>query len=347
MPLFQSMVVFEPAGLQQQLEAAGGDWRTRRVESCSQTNLPITLIAYGETRLRLQIQFDRLQFDKPTITRMLGHLARLLDAMAEKPGCHLRELPMLGEDERRQLLVDWNDTTVDFPRDKTIHELFEQQVQRTPDQVAVEQGDASLTYRQLDERAGQLARFLIGQGAGPDVIVAMYIGRSVEVAVSLLGILKANAAFLPLDPAYASPRISHMLESSRDPILITQAALVDQLPKTSGQVVCIDDDWQRIESAAGPSRAAHAKPDDLMYVMFTSGSTGRPKGVQITNRNVVNYVSDYLARTKLGREDRVGGISALSFDIAVEEIFPTLLSGATLVFRDEDTIKAPLILVLP
>src|SRR5215213_10341855 len=174
---------------------------------------------------------------------MLGHLQTLLDAMAAHSDARLSELLLLTESERRRVLVEWNDTRTEYPRDRCVHELFEERAQRTPDAVAVAFEDQRLTYRELDRRANQLAHHLRALGVGPEVLVGICVERSLEMVVGLLGILKAGGAYVPLDPAYPEERISFMLEDAKASVLLTQQRLLEGLPKHGAEVVRLDADW--------------------------------------------------------------------------------------------------------
>ncbi|HEX8355631.1 MAG TPA: condensation domain-containing protein, partial [Pyrinomonadaceae bacterium] len=235
-------------------------------------------------------------FDAATVERMGGHLRTLLEAVVADPGRRVSEHPLLGEDERRRLLVEFNDTRRDYPRDLCLHELFGRQVGRTPDAVALAHDGGQLTYAELDGRAERLARHLRLLGVGPEVRVAIFMSRSVEMVVSILGVLKAGGCYVPLDPEYPLGRLSFMLEDSGAAVVLTLEGLLDSLPSHRAQEVCVDSEWEAI-SAAGADGGddpgvggIRPDPDGLAYVMYTSGSTGTPKGVSVTHRNVTRLV---------------------------------------------------------
>jgi surfactin family lipopeptide synthetase A len=275
-------------------------------------------------------------FNESTITRMLGHWQILLESIVVDPEQHLAELPLLTEAERQQLLVEWNATSTAYPRDMCVHQLFEGQVERTPDALALVFEDVELTYRELNARANRLARYLRQLGVGPEVLVALCMERSLEMVVGLLGILKAGGAYVPLDPTYPSERLSFMLEDARVSVLLTQQRLATQLPTHGVNVVCLDADVTELMQQSDANPIPMAASDNLAYVIYTSGSTGRPKGVQILHRAVVNFLMSMCQQPGLTAEDTLLAVTTLSFDIAALELFLPLIVGACLILADHD-----------
>src|SRR5919112_1141017 len=291
--------------------------------------------------LKGRLVYNADLFEYVTIERMLGHLKTLLKGIVEDPDQRLSELPLLSEAERHQLLFEWNDTRAEYPEDRCVHELFEERARRTPDAVAVMFEERQLTYRELDRRANQLAHYLRALGVGPDVLVGICVERSLEMAVGLLGILKTGGAYVPLDPAYPEERLSFMLEDAKAPVLLTLERLVEGLPYNHGaEVVRLDADWPIIARNAEENVTGGATADDLAYVIYTSGSTGRPKGVMIEHRALSSYVAAAIAAYEMTASDRVLQFASLSFDASVEEIFPTLTCGGTLVLRSDRTVES-------
>ncbi len=280
-------------------------------------------------------------FDDATIERMLGHLQTLLRGIVEEPDRHLSELPLLSEAERHRLLFEWNDTATEYPRDRCVHELFEEQVERTPDAVAVMFEEQQLTYRELNRRANQLAHHLRALDVGPEVLVGICVERSLEMVVGLLGILKAGGTYVPLNPSYPAARLKFILEDTQAPVLLTQERLVEGLPdEHSTKVVRLDADWPVIARKAEENVASRATTDNLAYVIYTSGSTGQPKGVMIEHRALSGYVAAAIAAYEMTASDRVLQFASLSFDASVEEIFPSLTCGGTLVLRSDRMIDS-------
>jgi len=274
-------------------------------------------------------------FDAPTIARLADHFRTLLEGVVADPDQPISALPLLTDAERRQLLVDWNNTRTDYPHDTCIHELFAAQAARTPDAIAVVYEDDQLTYAELDQRANQLAHYLRRRGVGPDVLVGLCVERSVEMVVALLGILKAGGAYVPLDPAYPAERLAFMLQDSQAPVLLSQQWLRDRLPAYDGAIVLIDAD---AAIAAAPVEAPPdgATPATLAYVLYTSGSTGRPKGVRIPHRALTNLLASMREEPGITAADTLLAVTTLSFDIAALELYLPLIAGARLVVVSRD-----------
>src|SRR6266516_2779503 len=248
---------------------------------------------------------------------------------------HPSEMPLLTESEWQLLLVEWNKTTTDYPKHQCLHQLFEAQVERTPDTVAVVSEEQYLAYRVLNARANQLAHHLQALGVGPEVLVGICMERSLEMIVGLLGVLKAGGAYVPLDPLYPPERLAFIMQDSQITVVLTQERLRLWMPEHSVQVVSLDADWEAIaqESEAAPMSGVAA--ENLVYVIYTSGSTGHPKGVLITHRSLVNESLAFKEYFDLQANDRILQFASIGFDVAAEEIFPSLLSGATIVLRPD------------
>jgi amino acid adenylation domain-containing protein len=270
-------------------------------------------------------------FDKETISRMVGHFQTLLEDIVANPQARISELPILTEPERYQILVEWNDTKVNYPLNKSLHQLFEEQVERTSEAIAVVFEHQKLTYEQLNSQANQLARYLQQLGVKPETLVGICVKRSLEMVVGLLGILKAGGAYVPLDPDYPSERLAYMLEDSQIPVLLTQGNLSNQLPTHQAQVICLDTDWQKIAQHGRENLVCEVTPDNLAYVIYTSGSTGKPKGAMNTLRGICNRLLWMQDTYKLDSSDRVLQKTPFSFDVSVWEFFLPLLTGACLV----------------
>jgi amino acid adenylation domain-containing protein len=328
-PLFQVMFVLQNAPAQP-LTLPG--LTLSRLEIPHQTaKFDLTLSLTERTEgLTGSLEYSTDLFDDDTIGRMLGHFEMLLEGIATDPGRRLSELPLLTPAERRQLLVDWNDTRTDYPGDACIHELFETQAAQTPDAVAVVFEDQALTYRELDRRANYLARHLQHRGVGPNLFAAVCFERSSEMVIALLAILKAGGAYLPLDPSDPPERLAFMLSDAQAAVILTQRRLVDRLPKTALPVLYLDDQqWQTLPTGEA-SPASAAAPGNLAYVAYTSGSTGQPKGVCVPHRSVVRLVkgTDY---ARLTAEETFLQLAPLAFDAATFEIWGCLLNGGRLV----------------
>jgi amino acid adenylation domain-containing protein/natural product biosynthesis luciferase-like monooxygenase protein len=290
----------------------------------------LTLII-SETRAGLHGTFEYSTdlFDESTIARLIDHFKTLLERVVTDPDRRLSELPLLREGERRRLLKEWNDTAVEYPRDKCLHELFAEQAERTPDTVAVVFEDQQLSYGELDQRSNQVAHHLRGLGMGAEVVVGLCVERSLEMVVGLLAILKAGGAYLPLDPSYPPERLAYMLADARAPIVVAQGALLEQVPPPATQVVRLDAEWEEIARQPVSAPASEAGPDTLAYVIYTSGSTGKPKGVMVEHRGLTNLAQAQASGFGVRSGSRVLQFARLSFDASISEIAMTL-GGATL-----------------
>ncbi len=334
-PLFDSILMFDNYQLDELLKRQGGKWATRSFRLYEQTGYPITLTVYSGTELCLQIEFDRSLYRADAIQRMLGHLRTLLESMPDGAGMRVGDLCIVTPEEVHQLTVEWNQTAQDYPTQSTVHGLFELQVQRSPEAVAVACNDR-LTYAELNRRANQLADLLQRRGVKPETLVGLCVERSLEMVVAALGILKAGGAYVPLDPAFPKERLALILEDSRANILVTQRDVTRCLPEFSGQIVYLDD--PELSTCAVDDVTSGATPDNLAYVIFTSGSTGRPKGVQIEHRSVVNFLESMRREPGLTAADTLLAVTTLSFDIAGLELFLPLIAGARVAIATREAV---------
>ena len=254
--------------------------------------------------------------------------------MESRPG--LESSAALTEAEERKILVEFNRTWANHRRDLCVHQLFEAQVERTPDATAVVYEEQRLTYRELNLRANRLAHYLRNGGAGPEVLVGICLERSPDMLIGILGILKAGAAYVPLDPAYPEDRLAVILEDSKAPLLLTQKSLLATLPQHAGQAVCMDTDWPAIAEEPAGNPQSGVKPGNLSYVLFTSGSTGRPKGVQVEHRNLVSFLAAMQVRPGITANDALLAVTTLCFDIAGLELYLPLISGAKVVLATRE-----------
>jgi amino acid adenylation domain-containing protein/FkbH-like protein/non-ribosomal peptide synthase protein (TIGR01720 family)/FkbM family methyltransferase len=286
-------------------------------------------------------QYNTDLFDEDRIARMTGHFQTLLAGIVANPEESVGTLPLLTERERHQLLVEWNDTHIPYPDTKTIHQVFEEQVEQTPDAIALVYENESLTYRELNDRANQLAHYLQSLGVGTEVLVGICVERSPQMIIGMLAILKAGGAYVPLDSSYPQERLAYMLNDSQVSILLTQKQLVDQIPETNAQIVFLDTDWKEVISKYSQENpTSKASNHHLAYVIYTSGSTGKPKGITVTNQAVNRLVcnTNYV---KLTANHRVAQASNAAFDAATFEIWGALLNGARLVGLTKEVLLSP------
>jgi amino acid adenylation domain-containing protein/FkbH-like protein len=289
---------------------------------------------------RVRCEYNTDLFEAASVGRLLANFEVLLKGIIANPYCRLSRLPLLTEEERTQVVVEWNQSDAEYPRQECIHALFEAQVLQRPNATALTFGTQSLTYQELNTRANQLAHSLRECNVGPDVPVAICLQRSAEMVVGALAVLKAGGAYVPLDPAYPKERLVFMLDDTRAPILLTQQSVLSKLSSGFTKVFCLDADWDRIARESKENLPNVATPENLAYVMYTSGSTGKPKGVAVTHRAVNRLVlnTNYLA---FGPEHRLAQVSNFSFDAATFEIWGALLNGGQLVGITHDVALSP------
>ncbi|HQE20197.1 MAG TPA: condensation domain-containing protein, partial [Aggregatilineales bacterium] len=340
-PLFKSILVFENFPVAGAMSRHEGDLRIEDVRFIEQTEFPLTFVSGVGDEMLLKIAYDGQVVSRDTVTRILGHLATLLEGIAAAPDGTLADLPMLTEAERRQVVVEWNRTDAPFPADKCAHELFEAQAASTPEAIALAFEDQTMTYAELNARANRLARTLQARGVGPETIVGVAIDRSFDMIVAVLGILKAGGAYLPLDPSYPPERLGYIVEDSGIKLLVTHASLVDGLPEHRAEMLCLDVDWPQIEQASAENPESGAMPGSLAYVIYTSGSTGQPKGSLLEHRGLSNLATGYVNALGIRPGSRVLQFFSFGFDGSLLEIFPTLTSGATLVLARRETLLSP------
>jgi amino acid adenylation domain-containing protein/non-ribosomal peptide synthase protein (TIGR01720 family) len=293
-----------------------------------------------EQGLLTKFEYNTDLFDADTITRMARHFQTLLWEIVTNQEQPISELPLLTEVERHQLLVEWNNTQIEYPQDKSIHQLFEAQVELTPEVVAVVFDEQHLTYRELNQRANQLAHYLQTLGVGKETLVGIYVERSLEMIVGLLGILKAGSAYVPLDPGYPVERLNFMLSDSQVSVLLTQQKLLENLQTSKTNLVCLDKDWQEISQYSQENLVNTVTPQDLAYVIYTSGSTGQPKGVMIQHLSLVSFTEIIKGEYGITNKERILQFASISFDVAAEEIYPCITSGATLVLRTDEMLAS-------
>ena len=331
-PLFQVMFILHDSQGVSQVSKVSGNNELETGSSKFDLTLVLSENADGLDAL---IEYSTDLFEAATIRRLGAYFSRLLEAGVEQPEKTIADLPMLPPAERQQLLADWNDTAAEIPtKDFCLHQLIEQQALKTPKRVALVFDGQELTYGYLDRRANQLAHHLKSVGVGPDVLVGVYVQRSLEMMVGMLAILKAGGAYVPIDPSYPSARIALVIEDSHLEFVLTTESIRAGLPSSPARVISLDGDAKAIAAQATAAVPTSANKNNLAYVIYTSGSTGKPKGVMVEHRNVVNFFAGM---------DRVIGVdpgvwlavTSISFDISVLELFWTLTRGFKVVIHPE------------
>jgi amino acid adenylation domain-containing protein len=333
--LFDSLVVFENQDFHTALKATAECWKTREWHLLEQTNFPLTFAVYGNPEMLLKLEFDRSRFTNESARRILKHGRQLFESIAARPQQKTSDLTLLTPAERQQVLVEWNATEWAYPLETSLAGLVEAQVKRTPDAIAVVFGEQQLTYRELNERANQLAYELHKHGAGPDQLVGLCVERSTDMIVALLAIVKAGSGYLPLDPLLPAERLGYMLEDSGVRVLVTEQSLQGELPAFAGTTILLEDaDWQK---NGCDNLAVALGPEHLAYVIYTSGSTGKPKGVQVTRRALINLLWSMREWLQLTNRDRLLAVTTVSFDIAGADVWLPLLVGAQTVVASRES----------
>ncbi|MFY0568156.1 non-ribosomal peptide synthase/polyketide synthase [Archangium lansingense] len=337
-PLFDSLLVFENYPLDTTMAGSASSLQVRDLQGLEHTNYPLTLSVIPGNALRLRAVYHAPRFEHASMQRLLEHWRNALHALPT--ASRVGDIALLSEAERQQVLVEWNQERTDYPREKCVHTLFEEQVEHTPDAVAVDFDGVRLTYRELNRRANQLAHRLLKLGVEPGARVGLCVERSAHMVVGMVATLKAGGAYVPLDPSYPKERLAFMVEDSSLTVLLTQESLAGSLPESAARVVCLDAAGEGLDAEPESNPSSGAQATHPIYVIYTSGSTGRPKGVCVPHRGVVRLVrnTNFIHLTP---EDRIAQASNASFDAATFEVWGALLNGATLVGMSRDVVLSP------
>jgi amino acid adenylation domain-containing protein/non-ribosomal peptide synthase protein (TIGR01720 family) len=332
--LFNTLLVYENYPVDQSLRDTGWSLKIVDVQSFEKPNYPISIIACMGDRLNISALYDPSRISEGAAERLLGHMQTVLESIPQYATRPLTGIPLLSTAELNTILVEWNQTRRQYESRVCIHEMFEQQVERTPNAVAAAYAEEEMCYAELNKKANQMAHYLRKEGVGPEVRVGICVERSVEMVIGLLGILKAGAAYVPMDPAYPRDRLKYMVEDGQVEVMLTQERLLERLPEYEGKVICLDTEWHLISTQNDVNLIPALTSDSLAYVIYTSGSTGQPKGVLVTHDNLVNstfsrlhYYGDPVSCFLL--------LSSYAFDSSVAGIFWTLCAGGTLAIPTE------------
>ena len=329
-PLFQVMFILQNAPMEN-LELPGVNIKVFSSDIV-QAKFDLTL-SMMETEKGLTASWDYNSdlFNDRTITVMAGHFQNILTAIVTNPQIQINQIPLLTAAEKQQILTAWNQTEIAYPEEKCIHQLFEKQVEKTPNAIAVIYENQQLTYRELNQKANQLANYLKTLGIKPETLVGICIERSLEMVIGLLGILKAGGAYVPIDPNYPAERIAYMLSDANVPILLSQKSLLSSLAENQTQIISLDQDWEIINQQNQENPESGVKAENLAYIIYTSGSTGKPKGVQIQHLGLVNFLVSMSQQPGITATDTLNAVTTICFDIAGLELYLPLIVGAKVI----------------
>jgi aspartate racemase len=340
-PLFQVMFVLQNAP-GRALAVPG--WQVESVPVETETAMFDLTLELTETEqgLRGVVEYNTDLFEGATIERLVGHYREVLAGVVADASPGVWAVPLLTAGERHQLLVEWNQTERAYPRERGVHQLFEDQVARTPDAIAVtgrslqSHREEVLTYRELNQRANQLAHYLRQMGVGPEVRVGVSLHRTIEMPVAVLGILKAGGTYVPLDPAFPTERLEYMIDDAGLALVITEESLAMLLPDHCTRIVWLGSDWVKIQEASAENLNSGVTSEKAAYILYTSGSTGKPKGVPVLHRGLTNFLTSMQQTPGLAQDDVLLAVTTLSFDIAGLELYLPLITGARVVIAERE-----------
>jgi amino acid adenylation domain-containing protein/non-ribosomal peptide synthase protein (TIGR01720 family) len=337
--LFESLLVFEnyPVSIESVIKSFDQTLQIEDTQGFEKTNYPLTLTVIPGQELLFKVSYDVSYFDAAMISRLLGHLETLLMSMVNEPEQRLSQIPILTPQEKQLILKDWNKTTQAYPN-QCIHQLFEAQVERTPDAVALVFGEECLTYRELNSKANQLAHYLQQLGVKPETTVGICLERSPEMLIGILGVLKAGGVYLPLDPTYPDERVKWILGDAQVGMMFAQRR---KDAKEERRVVCWEGDREAIALQSIENPISDVTAENLAYVIYTSGSTGKPKGVMIEHRSLTNLITALQQQLGICSRDSWLAITTIAFDIAALELFLPLIVGARVILTPQTALVDP------
>jgi amino acid adenylation domain-containing protein/thioester reductase-like protein len=335
-PLFQVMFILQNQRMEEfSLEGI----EISQLESEHITSKFDITLTFSETEKGLigNLEYNTDIFEESTIKRIMKHYERILESVINKPEERIDQIKLLSKEEEEEIIGKQSGETVEYPKDKCIHNMFEEQVERTPDRIAVEYKEEKLTYKELNERSNQLAHYLQENGVGPDVAVGLYTERSLEMVIGLLGILKAGGAYVPLDPLFPKDRLSYIINETKMSIIVTNKNGEDDLLKNK-KVIYLSNEKENTQKWKTQNLNKRIKTNHLAYIIFTSGSTGNPKGVRINHNSLTNFLVSMKEKPGIKSEDRLLAITTISFDIAALEIYLPLITGSGLIVASRETV---------
>jgi len=335
--LFDTLLVFENYPVSKLIASTAWSLQVEQIAINDQNNYPLTISIENSERLSIIFMYNTDLLEEAYVSAMRDHFEQVLLQIAEESAATLKDINVLSAVQEEQLLKEFNNTAADYPKDKTIIDLFEEQAEKNPDAIAVVFEEKQMSYRELNERSTQLARYLKRRGVKAETLVPICIERSPGMIVGILGILKAGGAYVPIDPEYPEDRISYMLEDTGASIILSSSAASGKLPEGNAFIIDLDGDWEQIANEENSNLQTKIRPEQLAYVIYTSGSTGKPKGVMIEHRGVVNLFYGQIKPLDLHPGIPVFQFASFSFDASCHEIFCTLLIGGQLIMADKTT----------
>ncbi|MEJ2636842.1 MAG: amino acid adenylation domain-containing protein [Calditrichia bacterium] len=341
LPLFNSILVFENYPVKTAMSKTEASLEVKDIDFAEQTNYPITVVAGLSDTLTLRIVYDSGQYDASTINRVLDHLRVLLMEFVEKPGKQISHLSLMTEGESEQILIGWNSTATQDFEDTCIHHMFERQVDRRPEAVALYEENRLISYGELNNCSNQLAGYLQDLGVGPETLVGICMERSIEAIIGILGTLKAGGAYLPVDLDNPPDRLNYIFQDAGFKVLLTRQDFLGKLPEFEGPAVCIDSDKEVLSNYPTANPRSHVMPENLAYVIYTSGSTGKPKGTLLQHQGVWNLAKAMKRDDELDSAAVVLQFFSLGFDGSVADIFGALLNGSSLYLPKQTKVLSP------
>jgi len=336
--LFENILVFENYPVDKSLEDGVAGIKIKNLKAFERTNFPLTVLIAPGKEMSVHIAFETSKFTEEFISKLLSNFNSLVSQIIKAPDSKLSGLSFLSEEERNKILFEWNDTAADVDI-KCMHEMFTDAANKFPDRTALESGYKKYTYKELDDLSNRLAHKLIKEGITPGDYIGICLKRSAEMIISLLGILKSGAAYVPVDPSFPEDRIQYLLEDSGVKILITTEDIPINFENGSRKVFLIDKNISSLENESIVAPVTGVTPSDLLYIIYTSGSTGKPKGVLMMHKSLSNLLTWQMRSHKFEEGYRVLQFTTLSFDVSFQEIFSTWISGGTLVMLTEEERK--------
>ena len=336
--LLESAVMFEQGSFTGNLHRALPQWNSVKVEIHERAGLPLMLGATRDIGLRLELEYDARRFNSALAQQLLENVRQVLAVLPQSSGKAVGELSILTPEEYQRLVYDWNQIPNPFNLNQCAHQFVEKMAVKQPESSAVELGSTVLTYKELNKHSNQLAHRLIKMGIGPDCWVGISLERTPWMIVSILGIMKAGAAYVPLDPEYPAERKEFIIQDADLNVIISDQSSLASLPPSKAHLLIIDQEWESIKNESGNNPVSSSNPETAAYMIYTSGSTGTPKGVINLHRGLVNEIQNVIKIFDISASGRILQFSTINFDSAVEEIFSALMAGATLVLRTKEML---------